>query len=229
MPLIEVLAEGNNSDGPSVCGDWPKSAQDDPGRGARGRPTRSQVHRDSLGPVVADAGPQTATAQQALPASRHHPAASATAAAGPGRRIPACCCCGRRLSAASTGSIWKPTLLTRSRASAAFNASSATITPPRRPRSWRRSTSGCASKMPTWSKSPSPPANQPTTCACWRCCATPPSRPSRTAWASLGFPSRILSLVCGAAFTYAAFNKERSIAPGCPTSTSWSTCTRSTG
>jgi 3-dehydroquinate dehydratase/shikimate dehydrogenase len=32
----------------------------------------------------------------------------------------------------------------------------------------------------------------------------------------LGFPSRILSLVCGAAFTYAAFNKERSIAPGLP-------------
>ena len=32
----------------------------------------------------------------------------------------------------------------------------------------------------------------------------------------MGFPSRILSLKFGAPFVYAAFNKERGIAPGLP-------------
>jgi 3-dehydroquinate dehydratase/shikimate dehydrogenase len=32
----------------------------------------------------------------------------------------------------------------------------------------------------------------------------------------LGFPSRLMSAICGAPFVYAAFNKERGIAPGMP-------------
>jgi 3-dehydroquinate dehydratase/shikimate dehydrogenase len=70
--------------------------------------------------------------------------------------------------------------------------------------------------MPTWSKSPSPPANPADNLRVLALLRNAPKPTVAHCMGEIGFPSRILSLVCGAAFTYAAFNKERSIAPGLP-------------
>ena len=84
------------------------------------------------------------------------------------------------------------------------------------PATWRRSTNACASRTPTWSSWPCA-AQQPTDNLRVLALMDKPAKPTvAIGMGDMGFCTRILGAKYGAPFTYAAFNKERGIAPGLP-------------
>ena len=194
----------------------PDPPQDDAGRDPGGGQARRAADRAAPRLPGQGARLQAPAGRQAVPDGRHRAPAGGRRPLGRHR--------GRAPDAAAPGHR-RRLRLGRSRnrhrrqdppLQATSSASSATTTCARCRTTWRRSTSACASRTPTWSRSPSraqQPADNLRVLDLLRNAAKPTVA---FCMGDLGMPSRILGAKYGAPFTYAAFNKERGIAPGMP-------------